>query len=207
MNKKKILTIALITIVLALATGTYIYLSHAEEDLEPFQETTAEPFQKESNDTSRFRYLKEYLLKIEGQSLKVYLPENAKSSENENKASGDTNGVSVTAEFILNDDTDTETLTVQETENQMTGISTFEGVQDISLKEVVSAKNYSIQQIDYSINDGNGTLYPCIVIIKTDEIETGTYLRSVIKIDNTAATEKTSSCLKEIIKAYGISLD
>lgn len=206
MINRKILTAVLIVVLVAAVAGGYIYLSHTEENLEPFQETSAESSERKTDETRQFRYLKEYTLKTEEKGLKVYLPQNVQSSDDRSKATAELNGITITAELILDDITDTERLTTQGTENRISDIEILEGVQDIVTEEIVSKNDSSIQQTGYSINDENGTLYPCIVIIKTDKIEKGVYLRVTIMVDNTSASEKTSSLLSEIAKAYGMIL-
>ena len=61
-------------------------------------------------------------------------------------------------------------------------------------------------EMDYSINDGNGSIYPCISVLKMDQLDGGYYLLSSINIDNSKANEETTEVLKELLNVYGVTL-
>ena len=61
-------------------------------------------------------------------------------------------------------------------------------------------------EMDYNQSDGNCTLYPCISIIKMDQLRDGFYLITTLNVDNSKANEDTKAILEEIMEVYGISI-
>ena len=79
-------------------------------------------------------------------------------------------------------------------------------MQDFQTYDLIEKDGYWLMEMDYSINDGNGPIYPCISVLKMDQLDGGYYLLSSINIDNSKANEETTEVLKELLNVYGVTL-
>lgn len=207
MKLKTLLLAAAAAVLIISGIAGYRYITQANKSLEPFQDSEEVSQNPDTDSGSTYRYLKKYTLKAGKKSIRIYLPDDIQKGEDSNSASAQFEGIQIDAELIADEKTDTEKLTQDKIQSVLQNIENIENVQDISKGEVLTENGNSIQQVGYSINDGEGTLYPCMAIVKTDSISEDAYLSITLRIDNSAAGEETSEILKEIIQAYGISLD
>lgn len=160
-----------------------------------------------SDNENRYSYLTSINLKKDNANLRVYLPDGESPEKSESKASSSMSGITVETELVF-DDSGVNVSALSETEfnTRQIEVSQLAGIQDIVNAPESIGDNFSIRQIGYNINDGNGTIFPCTVIIKADHIQDTYYLKTVITVDNSKANEETKSILKEIMDAYGLSL-
>ena len=177
--------------------------SGSKDELESYAESGEEINQNEI----RYSYLTSINLKKDNATLRIYMPDGDSIEKSDSKARSTLQGIGVETELVK-DDSEISVSGLSETEqnSRQNTVSQLPGVQDISVSAESTGESFSIRQINYSINDGNGNIFPCTVIIKADHIQSIYYLKTVITIDNSSAGDDSGSILKETLDAYGIKL-
>lgn len=177
--------------------------SESETKLESYAVSGEEVSESEN----RYTYLTSINLKKDNANLRVYLPDGESPEKSESMASSSMDGITVETELIT-DDSGADVSSISETEfiTRQTEINQLAGIQDITNIPESAGDSFSIRQIGYNINDSNGTIFPCTVIIKADHIQDTYFLKTVITVDNSKANEDTKSVLKEIMDAFGLSM-
>lgn len=159
-----------------------------------------------SENEIQYPHLTRISLNKDDASLRVYLPDGDSLEKSESKASSSLEGIHVETELIEDAGASVSILSESEFNARQAGVSQIPGVQNITAAVESTGEGFSIRQINYSINDGNGNIFPCTVIIKADHIQSTYYLKTVITIDNSSAGDDSGSILKETLDAYGIEL-
>lgn len=141
-------------------------------------------------------------------SIKTYLPMDDKMKQDEMSASSEKDGVSVELALLVETEKNTAGNIMEEVyKKEKDRISKLENVQDFKVYDLAEYDGYWMLEMDYNLYDGKGVLYPCISIIKLDELDEGFLLSSIIRVDNSTANENTSSVLKETIDVFGINME
>jgi hypothetical protein len=168
--------------------------------LEPYYENDAKK-------TSIYENLILVELGNEDISIKTYLPIDDKMKQDEMSASSEKDGVSVELSLLAETEKKNAGNIMEEVyKKEKERISKLENIQDFKVYDLEEYDGYWMLEMDYSLHDGNGTLYPCISIIKLDELDEGFLLSSIIRVDNSTANENTGSVLKETMDVYGIHM-
>ena len=77
---------------------------------------------------------------------------------------------------------------------------------DITVDEMIAGDGFAIQQINYNSVDWEEKEYPCIEIVKCDQVDGGVVMLS-LSVDNSSATADTQAVFKEACELYGIDFD
>lgn len=172
------------------------------KELEPYKGDT-----DEKKEDSKYQYLASVTLGDEDYSVQTYLPDTNELKTEKDTASSSKDGVSVLLRFFQ-ETKDTTAGSVLQTAYQAEKdrIEAIQGMQDFQTYDLIEKDGYWLMEMDYSINDGNGSIYPCISVLKMDQLDGGYYLLSSINIDNSKANEETTEVLKELLNVYGVTL-
>lgn len=169
-----------------------------------------EPYTEETDakaEESPYQYLKQIQLYNENISVETYLPASEDFIQEGTEAQAVIDGVSI--KVSLEEETDVKTAgeflnEAFQKENER--IHALHGIQDFKVFDLIEEEEYWLLEMDYNQSDGNGTLYPCISIIKMDRLREGFYLISVIRVDNSLANENTKAVLEEVMEVYGVQI-
>lgn len=169
-------------------------------ELEPYYENDAK-------EESVYENLTLVELGDERLSIKTYLPMNEKITQDETSVTSEKDGISV-ALSLLEETKEQSVGNIMEEiyKKEKNRIAKLNNVQDFKVYDLMEYDGYWMLEMDYNLHDGNGTLYPCISIIKLDVLDDGFLLASVIQVDNSKANKNTSAVLKEILEVYGIHM-
>ncbi|HJA12985.1 MAG TPA: hypothetical protein H9799_08600 [Candidatus Mediterraneibacter merdipullorum] len=77
---------------------------------------------------------------------------------------------------------------------------------DITVDEMIAGDGFALQQINYNSVDWEEKEYPCIEIVKCDQVDGGVVMLS-LSVDNSSATADTQAVFKEACELYGIDFD
>lgn len=169
------------------------------EKLEEYQ-NSEEEIEESQN---KYEHLTSIILKEEGASLRIWLPDSDSIHKEDNLASSKKSGIEVEAELLKSSEDVMHMLCEEKAAEKQNWINALASVQGISVSGDASS---GIVMISYSINDGNGNIYPCAVIIKVENIEDDYFLRTTVTVDNTSANEDTEKVLSEVLDAFGIQI-
>lgn len=199
--------IFIVGIYVCLLTGSVIGCAKTSDSvsetvkLEPYYENDAKK-------SSVYENLMLVELGNEEISIKTYLPMDDKMKQDEMSASSEKDGVSVELALLVETEKNTAGNIMEEVyKKEKDRISKLENVQDFKVYDLAEYDGYWMLEMDYNLYDGKGVLYPCISIIKLDELDEGFLLSSIIRVDNSTANENTSSVLKETIDVFGINME
>lgn len=184
------------------STGHEQIRDKAVKELEPYKGDT-----DEKKEDTKYQYLTSVTLGDEDYSVQTYLPDTDDLKTGENAASASKDGISVSIRFFQETKDTTAGSTLQTAyQSEKDRIGAIQGMQDFKTYDLIEKDGYWLMEMDYAINDGNGSIYPCISVLKMDQLDGGYYLLSMINIDNSKANEETTGVLKELLNVYGVTL-
>lgn len=77
---------------------------------------------------------------------------------------------------------------------------------DITVDEMITGDGFALQQINYNYISWDGEKYPCIEIIKCDQVNDDIVMMH-LTVDNSSATQNTQAVFAEACELYGIDFD
>lgn len=155
---------------------------------------------------SPYQYLKRVQLANENISVETYLPIAEDFTQDGTEAHASINGISIAVSLKEEKDNTAGSFLNEAYQKENERIHNLQGIQDFKVFDLIEKENYWLLEMDYNQSDGKGTLYPCISIIKMDQLRDGFYLVSTITVDNSKTNDNTKSILEEIMEVYGVSI-
>ena len=116
------------------------------------------------------------------------------------------NGISIAVSIKEEKEETAGTFLNEAYQQEYARIHKLKNIQDFKAFDLIEKENFWLMEMDYNQSDGNCTLYPCISIIKMDQLRDGFYLITTLNVDNSKANEDTKAILEEIMEVYGISI-
>lgn len=168
-----------------------------------------EPYMEEGDakaEDSPYQYLKRVQLANENISVETYLPIAEDFTQDGTEAHASINGISIAVSLKEEKDKTAGSFLNEAYQKENERIHNLQGIQDFKVFDLIEKENYWLLEMDYNQSDGKGTLYPCISIIKMDQLRDGVYLVSTITVDNSETNDNTKSILEEIMEVYGVSI-
>lgn len=155
---------------------------------------------------SPYQYLKKIQLQNENISVETYLPISENQTQQGTEAYASLNGISIAVSIKEEKEETAGTFLNEAYQQEYARIHKLKNIQDFKAFDLIEKKNFWLMEMDYNQSDGNCTLYPCISIIKMDQLRDGFYLITTLNVDNSKANEDTKAILEEIMEVYGISI-
>lgn len=155
---------------------------------------------------SPYQYLKKIQLQNENISVETYLPISENQTQQGTEAYASLNGISIAVSIKEEKEETAGTFLNEAYQQEYARIHKLKNIQDFKAFDLIEKENYWLMEMDYNQSDGNCTLYPCISIIKMDQLRDGFYLITTLNVDNSKANEDTKAILEEIMEVYGISI-
>ncbi len=155
---------------------------------------------------SPYQYLKKIQLQNENISVETYLPISENQTQQGTEAYASLNGISIAVSIKEEKEETAGTFLNEAYQQEYARIHKLKNIQDFKAFDLIEKENFWLMEMDYNQSDGNCTLYPCISIIKMDQLRDGFYLITTLNIDNSKANEDTKAILEEIMEVYGISI-
>ena len=151
---------------------------------------------------SPYQYLKKIQLQNENISVETYLPISENQTQQGTEAYASLNGISIAVSIKEEKEETAGTFLNEAYQQEYARIHKLKNIQDFKAFDLIEKENFWLMEMDYNQSDGNCTLYPCISIIKMDQLRDGFYLITTLNVDNSKANEDT----KAILEVYGISI-
>lgn len=155
---------------------------------------------------SPYQYLKKIQLQNENISVETYLPISENQTQQGTEAYASLNGISIAVSIKEEKEETAGTFLNEAYQQEYARIHKLKNIQDFKAFDLIEKENYWLMEMDYNQSDGNCTLYPCISIIKMDQLRDGFYLITTLNVDNSKSNEDTKAILEEIMEVYGISI-
>lgn len=155
---------------------------------------------------SPYQYLKKIQLQNENISVETYLPISKNQTQQGTEAYASLNGISIAVSIKEEKEETAGTFLNEAYQQEYARIHKLKNIQDFKAFDLIEKENYWLMEMDYNQSDGNCTLYPCISIIKMDQLRDGFYLITTLNVDNSKSNEDTKAILEEIMEVYGISI-
>lgn len=155
---------------------------------------------------SPYQYLKKIQLQNENISVETYLPISENQTQRGTEAYASLNGISIAVSIKEEKEETAGTFLNEAYQQEYARIHKLKNIQDFKAFDLIEKENFWLMEMDYNQSDGNCTLYPCISIIKMDQLRDGFYLITTLNVDNSKANEDTKAILEEIMEVYGISI-
>lgn len=155
---------------------------------------------------SPYQYLKKIQLQNENISVETYLPISENQTQERTEAYASLNGISIAVSIKEEKEETAGTFLNEAYQQEYARIHKLKNIQDFKAFDLIEKENFWLMEMDYNQSDGNCTLYPCISIIKMDQLRDGFYLITTLNVDNSKANEDTKAILEEIMEVYGISI-
>lgn len=155
---------------------------------------------------SPYKYLKKIQLQNENISVETYLPISENQTQQGTEAYASLNGISIAVSIKEEKEETAGTFLNEAYQQEYARIHKLKNIQDFKAFDLIEKENFWLMEMDYNQSDGNCTLYPCISIIKMDQLRDGFYLITTLNVDNSKANEDTKAILEEIMEVYGISI-
>ncbi len=155
---------------------------------------------------SPYQYLKKIQLQNENISVETYLPISENQTQQGTEAYASLNGISIAVSIKEEKEETAGTFLNEAYQQEYARIHKLKNIQDFKAFDLIEKENFWLMEMDYNQSDGNCTLYPCISIIKMDQLRDGFYLITTLNVDNSKANEDTKAILEEIMEVYGISI-
>ncbi len=155
---------------------------------------------------SPYQYLKKIQLQNENISVETYLPISENQTQQGTEAYASLNGISIAVSIKEEKEETAGTFLNEAYQQEYARIHKLKNIQDFKAFDLIEKENFWLMEMDYNQSEGNCTLYPCISIIKMDQLRDGFYLITTLNVDNSKANEDTKAILEEIMEVYGISI-
>lgn len=155
---------------------------------------------------SPYQYLKKIQLQNENISVETYLPISENQTQQGTEVYASLNGISIAVSIKEEKEETAGTFLNEAYQQEYARIHKLKNIQDFKAFDLIEKENFWLMEMDYNQSDGNCTLYPCISIIKMDQLRDGFYLITTLNVDNSKANEDTKAILEEIMEVYGISI-
>lgn len=155
---------------------------------------------------SPYQYLKKIQLQNENISVETYLPISENQTQQGTEAYASLNGISIAVSIKEEKEETAGTFLNEAYQQEYARIHKLKNIQDFKAFDLIEKENFWLMEMDYNQSDGNCTLYPCISIIKMDQLRDGFYLITTLNVDNSKANEDTKAIMEEIMEVYGISI-
>ena len=155
---------------------------------------------------SPYQYLKKIQLQNENISVETYLPISENQTQQGTEAYASLNGISIAVSIKEEKEETAGTFLNEAYQQEYARIHKLKNIQDFKAFDLIEKENFWLMEMDYNQSEVNCTLYPCISIIKMDQLRDGFYLITTLNVDNSKANEDTKAILEEIMEVYGISI-
>ena len=138
---------------------------------------------------SPYQYLKKIQLQNENISVETYLPISENQTQQGTEAYASLNGISIAVSIKEEKEETAGTFLNEAYQQEYARIHKLKNIQDFKAFDLIEKENYWLMEMDYNQSDGNCTLYPCISIIKMDQLRDGFYLITCLLYTSDAADE------------------
>ena len=209
---KKMKKTGMFLAVLLLASGAFL-MAGSKAEL-PEEREKQEDSKKAGLETytggetqAEYRHLEKTELRAEGIYLKPWVLKSNVLKQAGLEVTAEQNGVTMKlTAFRQGGNIGPGAVLEEEYKRTLAVIEKMKNVKNAKVRDIVEGEDYLLQEINYSLFDKDGNLFPCAVYIKIDELSDGIYLMNAITVDNSKGNKDTEETLKEVLDAYGIQV-
>lgn len=209
---KKMKKTGMFLAVLLLASGTFLMagskagLPEQRKGQEDSKEAGLETYTG-GETQAEYRHLEKTELRAEGIYLKPWVLKSDSLKQEGLEVTAEQNGISMKLTAFRQDGSiGPGAVLEEEYKRTLAAVGKMENAKDAKVHDMVEGEDYLLQEINYSLFDKAGNLFPCAVYIKIDELSDGNYLMNAITVDNSKGNKDTEETIKEVLDAYGIQV-